>query len=164
MRSRGSRSRRTIQLLREPGEGEEPSLIPVSGLPWDVRPRLEALHRSLRREIAGIDRVAAALYDPKTDALKTFVRSTEGESPLVHHDARMAEVPSLGELARERRPRVIDDLAVFAGSVHEHRRGLLGLGFRSSDTLPFSDNGALAGFLFAPLHGNGKVAIPTGSS
>jgi HD-GYP domain-containing protein (c-di-GMP phosphodiesterase class II) len=123
-------------------------MTPISCSPWDVKPQLEALHRNLLREIAGIDRIAAALYDPKTDALKTFVHSTDGESPLAHYDALLEDVPSLGELARERRPRVIDDLSVFAGSVHEHSRRLLELGYRSSYTVPFYDNGILAGFLF----------------
>ena len=123
-------------------------VTPISCSPWDVKPQLEALHRSLLREIAGIDRVAAALYDPKTDALKTFVHSTDGESPLIHYDALLADVPSLGEVARERRPRVVDDLSVFAGSDHEHSRLLLDLGYRSSYTIPFYDNGVLAGFLF----------------
>lgn len=116
--------------------------------PWDVRPQIESLHRNLLREIPGIDRIAAALYDPKTDALKTFVHSTDGESPLVHYDALMADVPSLGEVARQGRDRVIDDLSVFAGSDHEHSRRLLELGYRSSYTVPFFDNGVLAGFLF----------------
>ena len=123
-------------------------MTPITFSPRNVGPQAEALHRSLLAEIGGIDRVAAALYDPKTDALKTFVHSTEGECPLVHYDARLAEVPSLAEVAREGRPRVVDDLTVFEGSPHEHSRRLLELGYRSSYTVPFFDNGDLAGFLF----------------
>lgn len=128
--------------------------------PRNVGPQVEALHRSLLAEVGGIDRIAAALYDPKTDALKTFVHSTDGECPLVHYDARLAEVPSLAEVAREGRPRVVDDLAVFAGSPHEHSRRLLDLGYRSSYTVPFFDNGALAGFLFFDSRTPARFSAP----
>ena len=116
--------------------------------PASLGTQLEAIHQRLQADLPGIDRVAAALYDPKTDVLKTFVNSTEGGSPLAHYDIRLGEVPSLVELVRERHTRVVTDLSVFQGSTREHTRRLLEKGYRSSYTVPFFDGGSLAGFLF----------------
>ncbi|HEY6546991.1 MAG TPA: HD domain-containing phosphohydrolase [Vicinamibacteria bacterium] len=110
--------------------------------------QLEAIHGLLRAHFPGVERVAVALYDPQTDKLKTFVHSTEGESPLVHYEARLAEVPSLADLARSGRSRVIDDLLAVRGSSREHARRLLEAGYQSSYTMPVREGGRLFGFLF----------------
>ncbi len=44
--------------------------------------KLVFLHDFLRRRYEFIDRVAIALYDPKTDLLKTYVHSSGGDDPL----------------------------------------------------------------------------------
>lgn len=110
--------------------------------------QLEEIHGHLRTHFPGVERLAVALYEPKTDQLRTFVHSTAGESPLVHYEARLAEIPSLGELALSGRSRVIDDLQVLRTSPHEHTRRLLETGYRSSYTMPVRANGRLFGFLF----------------
>ena len=50
---------------------------------------------------------SVAVYDEKTDHLTTYVHSTAGESPLSHFDARLADFPSLREVAAGGRPRIL---------------------------------------------------------
>jgi HD-GYP domain-containing protein (c-di-GMP phosphodiesterase class II) len=102
----------------------------------------------VRTHFPGVERLAVALYDPPTDRLKTFVHSTEGESPLARYEARLADVHSLEELARSGRSRVIDNLAVLRDSPHEHSRRVLDAGYLSSYTIPVRADGRLFGFLF----------------
>ena len=122
--------------------------VPRSGpAPVSIQDELAAAHRHLRAELPEVTRVAAALYDRHTDQLTTFVNSTEGSTPLSHYQVRVAEVPSLKELAASGRDRVIDDLSVLAGSPSEHSQALLGR-WGSSFTRPLYENGHLRGFLF----------------
>jgi hypothetical protein len=41
-----------------------------------------------------VERLAVALHEPKTDKLKTFVHSTADESPLVHYEAWLVDIPA----------------------------------------------------------------------
>jgi len=61
--------------------------------------RFESLHLVLRGRYPFIDRMAMAIYDPQTDLLKTLCSSNVGLEPLVAHQARLADVPSLHALA-----------------------------------------------------------------
>ena len=110
--------------------------------------QLEEIHGYLRSYFPGVERLAVALYEPRTDKLKTFVHSTAGESPLVHYEAPLGDSPSLADLAHSGRSRVIDDLQVFQASSHEHTRRLLEAGYQSSYTVPVRAEGRLFGFLF----------------
>jgi HD-GYP domain-containing protein (c-di-GMP phosphodiesterase class II) len=113
---------------------------------------LAGTHEELRRDLPGISRIAVAVYDVGTDRLTTFVHSTDGRAPIALHEARLADVPSLAELAELRRDRVVDDLEVFRDSPAAHSRLLLESGYRSSFTRPFYDRGELAGFVFFDSH------------
>jgi len=65
-----------------------------------VQEQLREIHLTLRGELPGVVRVAVALYDRRTDVIKTFVHSTEGAAqPFLHYEARLHDVPSLAELA-----------------------------------------------------------------
>lgn len=121
----------------------------ISSIPprISIEDQITALHDNLRAEIAGVVRMAVAVYDAKTDALKTFVNSTEGGSPLVHYEAKLAEVPSLAELAEGRRDRVVDDLSIFEDSATEHSQILLQR-YGSSYTKPLYEDDHLRGFVF----------------
>ena len=105
-------------------------------------------HVCLRRLFPEIERVAAAVYDPKTDLLKTFAHSTDGGNPLELYEAFLADTPSLGRLAQSGDNRVVDDLNSLADSPHEHTRRLIERGYRSSYTMPLFEGGRLFGFLF----------------
>jgi hypothetical protein len=43
-----------------------------------------------------IDRISVAIYEPKTDLLKTFVHSSDDENPLVLYSAKLADSASRG--------------------------------------------------------------------
>jgi HD-GYP domain-containing protein (c-di-GMP phosphodiesterase class II) len=129
---------------------------PLDGLGQEasVQARLRLIHDRIKEALPAITRVAIATYDSGTDVLRTFVHSTDGEPPFTHYDARLAEVPSLAELARAGRDRIIDDLTLaWTGEVGpppagSHNRKLVDRGYRSSYTKPFYDRGRIAGFMF----------------
>ena len=113
-----------------------------------VKENLHQLHWNLREQMPEVHRYAIALYDAGTDKLKTFTHSTLGGGKLVHYEAKLADVPSLAELARDKRDRIVADLEIFAGTGSKHSQTLLAEGFKSSYTKPFYKKGALCGFLF----------------
>lgn len=113
-----------------------------------VKDNLHQLHRDLREQMPEVHRFAIALYDSGIDTLKTFVHSTLEGGSLVHYEARLADVPSLAELAQDNRDRIVADMEVFDASASTHSQRLLAQGFRSSYTKPFYNRGELGGFLF----------------
>lgn len=130
---------------------------PLSGLSvaGTFRERLAIIHAELRRRCPGLDRMAVALHDRQDGLLKTFAASPAEESPLRNYEIPLAEARSLQETAASRRPRVVNDLDVFAGGLHVHSRRILGHGFASSYTLPVFDDGVLIAFIFCnSLHKN----------
>lgn len=114
-----------------------------------VQEQLREIHLTLKGELPEVTRVAVALYDRRTDTLKTFVHSAEGtRQPFLHYDARLHDVPSLVALAAEAKPRIIDDLAGLGPACGQRTEMLVASGYRSSFTVPIFDQGALFGFLF----------------
>jgi len=115
--------------------------------PISIEERLRTLHFGLRAEFGGVSRIAVAVYDHKTDGLKTFVHSTiEGET-LIRHEVKLADVPSLRELADQHRDRVISDTSVLAASKTTHSQ-LVVANWGSSYTMPLYEGTRLRGFLF----------------
>lgn len=110
--------------------------------------KLAAVHRALYEHLGLVERIAVAAYDPGTATLRTFLASSPGESALVHYEAPLAESASLTEIVRSRRPRVVNDLAVFAAHPRLHAAILEREQYRSSYTLPMFDEGAFWGLVF----------------
>lgn len=110
--------------------------------------KLAAIHEALYAQVDSVDRVSVAAYDPPTDTLKTFLASSPGGSELVHYEARLAEAPSLAEILRVGRPRVVNDLDIFRGGRHLHTRVIAGERYRASYTVPTYLNAAFSGFIF----------------
>jgi HD-GYP domain-containing protein (c-di-GMP phosphodiesterase class II) len=110
--------------------------------------RIEIVHEAIKREMAFIDRIAVAAYDPKRNLLKTFLASGGADRPLVRYEAQLEEAPSLARILRTGRPRVVNDLAIFHAGPHEHTRAIDSQGYRSSYTLPMRGGGSLWGFIF----------------
>ncbi|WP_197722773.1 HD-GYP domain-containing protein [Sulfurivermis fontis] len=110
--------------------------------------KLAALHQTVAARCPCIHRIAIALYDARTDLLKTYIYSSEGESPLRHYQAPLASSHTLSEIVAQGKPRVVNDLTIFADSAHEHSRRLLAGGFGASYTLPMYQNGMFRGFVF----------------
>src|SRR5512145_627864 len=97
---------------------------PLSGLTEvaTFRERLAHVHNALRHRCPGIDRMAIALHDRQSGMLKTFTASPAEENPLRNYEVSLADARSLNETAAARRPRVVNDLEVFADSKQEHSR------------------------------------------
>lgn len=113
-----------------------------------VESRLRVLHEILLARLETVDRIAVAIYDPGTDLLKTFASSNRGSTPLRAYQARLAEVPSLKQLAESHSARVIHDIPGTLIGDTVHSRWLREQGFQSSFTLPVYLGPQLAGFVF----------------
>lgn len=114
--------------------------------------RLGLIHSVVRQRYPFIHRIAVALYEAKTDTLKTFVASNEDRNPLERYQAKLAEAHSLQDILRVGRPRIINDLSLFAApqgdAPHEHTRRIRSGGFLASYTLPMYSEGSFSGFVF----------------
>lgn len=113
-----------------------------------IEKKVEKIHQALKQSCSFIARISVATYDAKTDMLRTFVASTEGGNPLVYYDRRLSEVPSLSEILRQGRPRVVNDMQIYAQSNNEHTCKIRSQGFRASYTMPMYLNGVFWGFVF----------------
>ncbi len=110
--------------------------------------KLKVVHAVLRERHGFIDRIAVAVYDAKTDMLKTFIDSSGADRPLVSYEAKLADAGSLRQILSAGRPRVINDLSVLQPGQQEHTRHILDQGYASSYTMPMHLNGTFFGFLF----------------
>jgi HD-GYP domain-containing protein (c-di-GMP phosphodiesterase class II) len=110
--------------------------------------KLESIHKVLKVRFPFIDRIAVAVYDAKTDLLKTFSHSSGPQAPLVRYEARMGESHSLMEILETGMPRVINDLTVFGPPEREHTQRIAAQGYVSSYTMPMYINGTFFGFVF----------------
>lgn len=110
--------------------------------------KVGAIHAALHERFPFIQRIAAAVHDASTDTLKTFLYVGEADSPLIHYSTRLADAPSLRQILAQGRPRVVNDLAVFAHSSNEHAQRIGARGYRASYTMPMYHQGRLFGFLF----------------
>ncbi len=110
--------------------------------------KLQRIHAMLLVRFDSISRIAVALYDPKTDLLKTYIHSSDEEQPLSHYQALLHETPSLMDIVITGKPRVVNDLTIFAGGEREHTRRITAQGYGSSYTLPMYMSGHLFGFVF----------------
>jgi len=110
--------------------------------------KLRFVHDLILKRYPFIERLAVAVYDPKTDLLKTFLHSSGGETPLSHYQARLSDSKSLCEILELGKPRVVNDLSIFKESSKEHSQRILAHGYEASYTLPMYHQSELFGFLF----------------
>jgi HD-GYP domain-containing protein (c-di-GMP phosphodiesterase class II) len=110
--------------------------------------KLKTIHGVLRARHPFVDRIAVAVYDAKTDTLKTFIDSSGEARPLVRYEAKLAESGSLRQILAAGRPRVINDLTRPEPGQKEHSRRIQQQGYASSYTMPMNRNGVCFGFLF----------------
>jgi HD-GYP domain-containing protein (c-di-GMP phosphodiesterase class II) len=110
--------------------------------------RLGSVHEQVREYFPFIVRIAVALYDPKTDDIKTFLHSPSESSPLKHYSIKLASAGWLDALRRARRPRVIDALepSVLGGQPHSALIGAAN--YKASYTIPVFDESSFLGFVF----------------
>lgn len=110
--------------------------------------KLRFIHRTLAQRLDFIERIAVAVYDPKSDLLKTFIHSSGDAEPLSHYQALLSESASLRDIIAVGRPRVVNDLTIFADHNKTHSRRILGQGYAASYTLPMYHQGEFFGFIF----------------
>ena len=122
--------------------------------------KLALIHEALYAELDFVDRISVASYDPAGDLLKTFLASSPGRNDLVRYEARLSELPSLGEILRAGRPRVVNDLAIFRRGRHLHTRIIEETGYRYSYTVPMYFDGSFWGFIFFNSRTAGPVQGP----
>lgn len=109
--------------------------------------KLDYVHEVLKGRFPFVDRIACAIYDPKTDLLQSFLSSGAGAA-LAHYQAKLGESQSLLEIIETKRPRVVNDLAIFQGGEHAHTRKIEAAGCRASYTMPMYSRGEFFGFVF----------------
>ncbi len=114
--------------------------------------KIEYVHGLLKDRFDFIDRISVAIYDPKTDLLKTFLHSSDSENPLTLYSAKLADSSSMQEILTVGRPRVVNDLNIFSKARTEHTRRIASLKYKSSYTMPMFMNGEFFGFLFFNSH------------
>ncbi|SFM89969.1 HD domain-containing phosphohydrolase [Nitrosomonas communis] len=111
--------------------------------------KLRFLHQIIRQEFPFLDRFAIALFDEKTQILKTYTHSTEeNDSPVTMYEAPLSSAPSLHAIIEHRRPRLVQDLNIFSQGTHEHTRRIAAKGYKSSYTMPLYQSRTFIGFLF----------------
>ena len=124
------------------------SALPL--MPRGLVERLICLHDEIKAidHLSPLSRIAVALYDETTDILKTFIHSSDGDSPLDHSVAKLVDLPSLQQLAWTGARRVINDMSVPAKAGQPQAERLVASGYLSSYTVPISHKGVFYGFLF----------------
>ncbi len=113
-----------------------------------LRARIREIHWAVKSFLPFVERIAVAVYDPKSKLLKSYVHSSDGEDPLLHYQVPIDDVPSLKKLLTEGHPRVIQNMLTFEEASSEHARRLGRAGFAASYTMPVFSNGVFLGFVF----------------
>lgn len=113
-----------------------------------LKEKLISAHQVIINNMPFIARVAIAIYDPETRVLKTFIHSSEDESPLENYQALIDDAPSLKHILDKGQPRVINNLSTFDKSDKEHNKRLGRAGYAASYTMPIFNNGDFLGFIF----------------
>ncbi|MCW5607123.1 MAG: HD domain-containing protein [Nitrosomonas sp.] len=111
--------------------------------------KLSFIHQIILQDFPFINRLAIALFDEKTDMLKTYTHSTDDtDNPMTAYEAPLNAAPSLRDIIEQRCPRLVQDLNIFIQGTHEHTQRIATKGYKSSYTMPLYQNGAFIGFLF----------------
>ena len=80
--------------------------------------KLKVIHSVIKKRLDFVDRISVALYDRNLKILKTFLASSGRDYPLEFYDIEFEKAPSLMEIVRTGKPRVINDLSVFQQGQH----------------------------------------------
>lgn len=112
-----------------------------------INEKLAVIHNAVRRRFDFIDRIAVAMYDEESGMLSTYICSGDAR-PLVHYETTLDRAPSLEQIVKKGRPRVVNDLSVFDEGRAPHTLAIKGQGYASSYTTPMYLDGVAEGFLF----------------
>ena len=76
--------------------------------------KLSSVHKTIQKQFGFVDRIAVAIYDHKTDMIKTYLHSSNEQQPFHHYQTSLADSSSLMEIVKQRKPRVVNDLEIFS--------------------------------------------------
>ena len=113
-----------------------------------LKEKLEYIHAHISQQFPYITRIAAALYEVNTNSIKTFIHSTNGDSPLNQYEVNLDEAASLKETVEKGVPRVVNDLQLFKNGNKAHTQAINNCGYVASYTFPMYIEGVFFGFLF----------------
>lgn len=113
-----------------------------------LKDKLVSAHKVIQEKFPFIARIALAIYDPETKVLKTYLHSSGEDRPLYNYQALLDDAPSLIEILKKGKPRVVNNLVAFEHSEHEHAQRIGQQGYAASYTMPMLHNGEFVGFLF----------------
>lgn len=113
-----------------------------------LKEKLVEAHTAVRSRFDFIARIAITLYDAETSVLKAYLHSGADADPIEHYQTLLENAPSLKEILKRGRPRVINNMVTIQDDSHEHTRRIGRHGYAASYTLPMFNNGDFFGFLF----------------
>lgn len=124
-----------------------------------IQEKLRLVHESVRRVLPFVRRIAVALHDEASGTLRTFVASGGVDVPLARYEIAVTAAPSLQEMLQSGRPRVVNNLQIFAASEHAHALWV-GARYRASYTVPVRGGDALVAVLFFNADEEGVFTPP----
>jgi HD-GYP domain-containing protein (c-di-GMP phosphodiesterase class II) len=110
--------------------------------------KLLLFYNYLHERFETINHIAVAVYDSKTDIVKTFLDTKADTTLLRNYQAKLSEAHSLANIAETGKARIINDLEILGDSEKEHTRLILAAGYKASYTMPMFFKGELYGFIF----------------
>ena len=114
--------------------------------------KLVCTHEAIKQYFPFLARIAITIYDPATTLLKSYIDSSDHQTPWKHCEAHLEELPSLKEVLDKGCPRVINNMVTFENNESGHFKRLGREGYAASYTMPFFDNGVFSGFIFFNSH------------
>ena len=114
--------------------------------------KLVCTHEAIKLYFPFLARIAITIYDPATTLLKSYIDSSDHQTPWKHCEAHLEELPSLKEVLDKGCPRVINNMVTFENNESGHFKRLGREGYAASYTMPFFDNGVFSGFIFFNSH------------
>ena len=103
-----------------------------------LKEKLEYIHAHISQQFPYITRISAALYEVNTNSIKTFIHSTNGDSPLNQYEVNLDEAASLKEMLEKGVPRVVNDLQLFKNGNKTHTQAINNYGYSASYTFPYN--------------------------
>lgn len=113
-----------------------------------LKEKLIRAHQVIKKSLPFIARIAITIYDPETRVLKTFIHSSDNESPLTNYQVLLDDAPSLKDILDKGLPRVINNLLTIDDASKEHTKRIGRAGYAASYTMPMFNDGDFLGFIF----------------
>ncbi len=113
-----------------------------------LREKLGYMHGVLSDRFDFVDRVAVAVYEPKTDVLSSYLDSSRDDRRTEHYYVELSSETLLLDILKQGTPRIVEELKIFSDNNPSHSRRASDKGYRSSYTMPMFMNGNFFGFVF----------------